>query len=313
MKRFYIIFISCLVLLPVNIYAQGGKKEKVSKDIFGNTIIEDEDGNKTTIKKDIFGNTVIEDNKGNKKTIKKDIFGNTVIEDNKGNKKTIKEDIHGNTVIEDNKGNKTTIREDIFGDKVIEDNKGYRKTIKKDIFDNTIIEDNKGNRTKIGKDIFDNTVVETNGRKVKIGRDIFGYLQYEENNRRKAYLKKDIFDAWIFTDDNNNEIKYSQEFWADIQRDFGGDEEETFFWLMDMCRGLTDYKEEYKVDIFGHLQFSNNHNERASLSKNIFDEMVYEDSKGNKMIYPQNFWNKIRKHSSDKKVFMDLIQRYLFE
>ena len=82
---------------------------------------------------------------------------------------------------------------------------------------------------------------------------------------------------------------------------------------MDMCHGLTDYKEEYKVDIFGHLQFSNNQNERASLSENIFDEMVYEDSKGNKMIYPQNFWSKMRKHSSDKKIFMELIQRYLFE
>ena len=33
-----------------------------------------------TVKKDIFGNTVIEDDKGNKKTIKKDIFGNTIIE-----------------------------------------------------------------------------------------------------------------------------------------------------------------------------------------------------------------------------------------
>ena len=38
---------------------------------------------KKTIKKDIFGDTVIEDNHGNRKTIKKDIFGDTVIEDNR--------------------------------------------------------------------------------------------------------------------------------------------------------------------------------------------------------------------------------------
>lgn len=34
-----------------------------------------------TVKKDIFGNTIIEDEKGNKKTIKKDIFDNIIIED----------------------------------------------------------------------------------------------------------------------------------------------------------------------------------------------------------------------------------------
>ena len=54
---------------------------------------------KKTIKKDIFGDTVIEDNHGNRKTIKKDIFGDTVIEDNRGNRKTIRKDIFGDTVI----------------------------------------------------------------------------------------------------------------------------------------------------------------------------------------------------------------------
>ena len=56
---------------------------------------------KKTIKKDIFGNTVIEDNKGNKKTIKKDIFGKFTIEDSHGNRKTIRKDIFDNIIIED--------------------------------------------------------------------------------------------------------------------------------------------------------------------------------------------------------------------
>lgn len=77
------------------------RKQTVTKDIFGNTIIEDDKGNKKTIKKDIFGNTIIEDSKGNKKTIKKDIFGDTVIEDGRGNKKVIKKDIFDNIIIED--------------------------------------------------------------------------------------------------------------------------------------------------------------------------------------------------------------------
>lgn len=57
------------------------RKQTVTKDIFGNTVIEDSRGNKKTIKKDIFGDTVIEDGRGNKKVIKKDIFDNIIIED----------------------------------------------------------------------------------------------------------------------------------------------------------------------------------------------------------------------------------------
>ena len=53
--------------------------DSISKDIFGDTVIENNCGNRKTIKKDIFGDTVIEDNRGNRKSIKKDIFGNTVI------------------------------------------------------------------------------------------------------------------------------------------------------------------------------------------------------------------------------------------
>lgn len=75
-----------------------------------------------------------------KKTIKKDIFGDTVIEDNRGNRKSIKKDIFGNTVIENNKGYKKTIKTDIFGNKIIEDNHGKKQIIKKDIFGNVIIE-----------------------------------------------------------------------------------------------------------------------------------------------------------------------------
>lgn len=57
------------------------KKKTVKKDIFGNTVIEDDKGNKKTIKKDIFGKFTIEDSHGNRKTIRKDIFDNIIIED----------------------------------------------------------------------------------------------------------------------------------------------------------------------------------------------------------------------------------------
>jgi len=96
------------------------RRLKISKNIFGDTEVQDNYGNKTTIGKNIFGETEIKDNKDNKTTIRKNIFGDTEIEDSKGNKTTIKKNIFGDTEIEDSKGNKTTIKKNIFGDIEIE-------------------------------------------------------------------------------------------------------------------------------------------------------------------------------------------------
>ena len=49
-------------------------ERRLQKDIFGNTIIEDDKGNRTTIKKDIFGNEIIEYGNGHGKIIKKGYF-----------------------------------------------------------------------------------------------------------------------------------------------------------------------------------------------------------------------------------------------
>ncbi|NDV95432.1 hypothetical protein D0T84_10965 [Dysgonomonas sp. 521] len=151
------------------------------------------------------------------------------------------------------------------------------------------------------------------GKGVKIEKDIFGYLQYESNNNQKASLKKDVFDAWIYTDNRNNEVEFSKEYWNDILRDFKQNDTKAFMWLIDMCAELSNYKEKYKIDIFGYQQYENNQQEKASLKKDIFDKMIYEDSRGNKIEFSENLWRKmIKKRRSDKKVFMDLVQRYLF-
>lgn len=210
---------------------------------------------------------------------------------------------------------KTVIKKskDIFGNTVIEDNKGNKKTISKDIFGNTVIEDNKGNKKTIGKDIFGNAIIGSNQARYKIGRDIFGNLEYEQNYQRRAYLKKDIFDAWIFTDANNNELAYSKEFWADINRASSGNEESVFLDMIAMCRNAKNYKGKYSVDIFGNLQFANSYNEKASLSKDIFNQFIYEDSKGNKITYSADEWTYgCDRFSSDKQAFLYLIDKYLF-
>ena len=170
-----------------------------------------------------------------------------------------------------------------------------------------------GQDIKVSKDIQGNTVIETNNKKIKIGKDIMGKYFYEVNNRNKATLKKDVLDRWIYEDDNRNEIKFSKEFWDDIIKDHRGNEEKAFKWLINMNKNLKNYKEEYKVDILDRLQFENNQRESASLRKDIFDKYIYEDSKRNKIEFDEKQWKRFcRKHRSDKKAFMELIQQNLF-
>lgn len=75
---------------------------------------------------------------------------------------------------------------------------------------------------------------------------------------------------------------------------------------------MSNYKEEYKVDIFDHLQFKNNQRETASLSKDIFDNIIYEDSKGNKLSMPENMWNRKYRRYTKYQTFISLVQYYLF-
>ncbi len=131
---------------------------------------------------------------------------------------------------------------------------------------------------------------------------------------KKASLKKDIFDAWIYTDNNKNEINFSKEYWGgDILKDHKNSETSVFVWLLEMCENLKDYKEKYHIDIFGYQQYENNQKEKASLKKDIFDKYIYEDSKRNKVEFDEKEWTRyVKRYRSDKKAFMDLIQRNLF-
>lgn len=101
----------------------------ISKDIFGNTIIKDEnDRTIKSIEKDIFGNTIIKDGSGHKlKSFEKDIFGYTQIKDGNGRTlQSIEKDIFGNTVVKDDRRNTIlTIGESVFGAFTIKDGDGH--------------------------------------------------------------------------------------------------------------------------------------------------------------------------------------------
>ncbi|MFR3216712.1 MAG: hypothetical protein ACLTWE_06570 [Dysgonomonas mossii] len=226
----------------------------------------------------------------------------------------------------------SNISRDIFGYLQYEDRRGGKASLKKDIFDNWIYSDNRNNEVKYSKEYWNSILQDFHQNDKRIFQwliemyadqsnykeeykvDILGYQQYENNKGQRASLKKDIFDAWVYSDSRNNEIKYSKEYREDMLRYSYYDDMDAFFRLKDMCGNLSNYKEEYKIDIFGYQQYQNNQGEKASLKKDIFDRMVYEDNKGTKIELDERDWSRLlRKYHSDKEVFMMFIQRYLFD
>lgn len=227
---------------------------------------------------------------------------------------------------------KVNITTNIHGDLQYENSKGLRATLSKDIFGDKIYQDNRNNKVTYGKGIWEvifyqfyedehsalkslaDTFGKEDGRKDEYKRNIHGDLLYESNRGLRASLSKNIFNDGIYKDNKGNEIKYSKEYWNEIMSDAGNNDIQIFFDMMDQTDALKDYKEEYKIDIFGYQQFKNNQRESASLSKDIFDNMVYKDNKGNELKYTQSAWNKmVRRQGSPQKTFISLVHRYLFQ
>jgi len=206
-------------------------------------------------------------------------------------------------------------------------NQGFRATLSKDIFDNRIYKDSRHNEASYSKDIWEEAFSGFKGNERKIlfwlinsfrglentkeryKRNIHGNFEYTYNDF-KATLSKNIFDEAVFKDNFGNELKYSKEFWADIIEDFEGNEMEVFHWMNDQCRNKKNYKAEFKVDIFGYLQYKNSKGEKATLSKDIFDKIKYQDSVGSKIEFTEERWNKLTKrYGSQTRVFMSILSK----
>lgn len=225
--------------------------------------------------------------------------------------KNIVTDIHGNLQYEDADGVKASLSKDIFGDMIYKDNRNNEVNYSAKVW-NDVFSDLKNERDILSwlVEAFHNT----KDMKEKYKKNIHDDLEYENNQGLKASLSKDIFDTWVYKDSKGNEIKYSKEYWPEIKYDFQNKDIQAFFWMMDQCHDLKNYKEEYKIDIFGYQQYKNSLNQSASLSKNVFDEMVYKDNKGTEKKFTQKEWNRlVKRHHSDKKAFIYLIKHYLFK
>lgn len=226
--------------------------------------------------------------------------------------------------------NKSEISKDVHGNYIYQNKEGVNASFSTDIFDNRIYQDNNGNEVTYSKEIWSDVFPRFNGDekrilawladafkdnrdvKEKYKRNIHGNLEYENSHGLQCSLSKSVFEEGVYKDNQGNEIKYSKEYWKDIMSDFRDNDVQAFFWLMDYCRDLKNYTEEYKVDVFGNFQYKNNKNANASLSDNVQGQKVYKDSKDNNKEYSAAVWNRIlNRHKSEPKAFIMLVNRHL--
>lgn len=101
-------------------------------------------------------------------------------------------------------------------------------------------------------------------QRISVTTDIFGDLQYSDDDMKyKATLKKDIFDALIFTDNKQNSITYEKKF-IDIK-----------------FPGILSNKQR-KTDMFMDLIREQFDNQKyvTKYSVTIFDKVLIEDNRG---------------------------------
>jgi len=111
--------------------------------------------------------------------------------------------------------------------------------------------------------------------------DIFGNLQYEpREGSYKAYLKKDIFNNLIFSDNNDNELTYEKKYldlkYKDVLRNKEA-QADFFRYLIHKYRLESQYKAKFSVDIFDKIIIEDNRNNKVEFGKDIFGHPTYEE------------------------------------
>lgn len=286
-----------------------GMKASLSKDIFDKKIYKDSNHNEISYSGDVWNKFLKDfDNSEfraflwlmeycrNRKSIKEsnetDIFGNTQHKTNseKGNA-SYGRDIFGNLEYRKD-GFSASIETNIFGDKIYKDSNGNQIKYTKKYMDQMLTKgvkfddellltellhfchDKKNYKEEFSVDIFDKTKYNnSNNETVSIGRDIFGNLKYEKNGF-SASIEKNIFDDKVYNDSNGNQVKYKKKY-IDLlaKKGFNFNDEFVIGELIDFCRNKKNYREEYEVDIFDNVKYSNSKGHRISIEKDIFDNM----------------------------------------
>jgi hypothetical protein len=188
------------------------------------------------------------------------------------------------------------------------------------------------------------TIISIQGFTQEIVTDIFGDLKYEpQNGLYKAYLKENIFDDFVFSDNKGNEAILLN---AYIKLEYGellkNSEKKLDIFnhlIQELCQE-ENYKATYSVDIFNKVVVKENHNrtvgavevgsygiierdilgvleyntnnETATLRMDIFNNWEYKDSNGNNLTISKVTWNKLKnKFGTEENVFHHLIREFL--
>lgn len=255
---------------------QRNMKGEFEEDIFGNTRYRNNRGESIALGRDILGNLQYSRDEFCA-SLKKDIFDNVIYEDNRGNKVTYSKDFVGKMFVKDVRGKVKHVEEFLLLGlaKDIGRKKNYTEEYNVDIFGNVEYKNSEGRRVTVKKDIFDGFEYKDNqGLSLSIRRDIFNNIQISGGKGSKVSVERDIFGGLQVGDNKGNR------------------------WSLER-------------DIFGDLRLKSNYEESAVLKKNIFDEREYSDSKGNKVKYSQEAWEKLMKRfGNDEAIFKALLNRF---
>lgn len=122
----------------------------------------------------------------------------------------------------------------------------------------------------------------------RIEKNIFGELEYRSSDwEYKAYLKKNIFDDLIFSDNRENKITFTKKY---VDREFGSMPEDLehqsgfFINLIRQYRRERDYIATFSVDIFDKIVIKDNRGSSIEIGTDIFGNPTYEEERGGERI-----------------------------
>ncbi|MFA1772505.1 hypothetical protein ACD591_14485 [Rufibacter glacialis] len=162
--------------------------------------------------------------------MKKDIFSNLIFSDNHNNELTFTKkylDLKHHDLLAEEESQIDFFRNVI---RKYKSDIGYKAKFEVDIFEKVVMEDNRNNKVEIGTDIFGNTTYEEkrNTERLSMKRDLSGNLEFR-SGKEQAFLKRDIFNRWSYSDSSGNKFEFSDKTWKRLTQEHVTEEDILYF------------------------------------------------------------------------------------